>query len=284
MVDATGIDVQQADASISSYVDRIQKTGYCVIPQAIAQPQVERALELVKGTFDQTRALQSDRMPFLNKDQPMLYNLQSKHPFFLELLFHSATTEGILRHFLNDPWFKSIPEDQPNYILRSYLARSSNYRMPMHIDSFVPYEGPFVFIMQCAFILEDQTEDNGCTVVVPGSHLRAKYATQEAFEEAIPIKTRAGDMVIWDSRIWHGAMANVSGNSRWSIIATFARWWIKQAFNVPSNLPQETYETLTDSQKSVLGFCSVPYEDETHGIDMKRSYDLLPDRVSDYRN
>ena len=33
----------------------------------------------------------------------------------------------------------------------------------------------------------------------------------------------------------------------------------------------------------MLGFCSVPYDTERDGIDMKRSYDQLPERVVDYR-
>jgi ectoine hydroxylase-related dioxygenase (phytanoyl-CoA dioxygenase family) len=90
-------------------------------------------------------------------------------------------------------------------------------------------------------------------------------------------------LVFWDSRIWHGARENVTGGTRWSIIATFCRWWIKQAFDIPGNLPQEIYDQLSDRQRAVLGFCSVPYDDESRGIDMKRSYALLPANVADYR-
>jgi hypothetical protein len=67
------------------------------------------------------------------------------------------------------------------------------------------------------------------------------------------------------------------------MIATFCRWWIKQAFDIPGNLPQELYDQLTEREKSVLGYCSVPYDNEKHGIDMKRSYSLLPQQVVDYR-
>lgn len=155
--------------------------------------------------------------------------------------------------------------------------------MPLHIDSFIPYAGPHVFIMQCSIPLEDQTEDNGCTVLIPGSHLSGKYCSQDAFPSAVSIKARAGDLVFWDSRIWHGARQNTSGGTRWAMIATFCRWWIKQAFDIPGNLPQELYDQLTEREKGVLGYCSVPYDNEKHGIDMKRSYSLLPQQVVDYR-
>lgn len=272
----------QVMREVNGYIKRLETVGYCIIPKVFTEHQVSQALDLTTKKFEETRSSQSDRMPFLNKDQPMVYNLQNKDPFFLELLFSSRLMEDILKHFLNDPWFKSVPDGDPNYILRSYLARSSNYQMPLHIDSFIPYSGPFVFVMQCAIVLEDQNEDNGCTAVVPGSHLRQEYATQKAFAEAVPLLSRAGDLVMWDSRIWHGAKANKSGKTRWSIIATFQRWWLKQAFNIPANVPQEIYDGLTDAEKSVLGFCSVPYDNETVGIDMKRSYALLPKKVDDY--
>ncbi len=265
------------------HIEELTTKGYCIIPQVFSQEQIDKALELTKQTFEDTKSKQSDRMPFLNRNQPMVYNLQAKHPFFTDLIFSLPFLEEILKHFLNDRWFTSLPEGDPNYILRSYLARSSGHRMPMHIDSLVPYTGPEVFVMQAAIILEDQDEESGCTVVVPGSHLSGEYTNQESFETAVPLRSKAGDLAMWDSRLWHGALENTSGRTRWSMIATFQRWWLKQAFDIPGNLPQEIYDGLTNAQRSILGYTSVPYDDETCGIDMKRNYEQLPKNVADYR-
>jgi hypothetical protein len=264
-------------------IRQIETDGYCQVPQVFSPEQVGRALELVFEWQRRSEDSLSDNVPFLNRNQPMIYNLQSKDYFFLQLLFAQDFLQKVLMHFLNDMWFKQIPQTEPNYILRSYLARSSKAALPMHIDSFVPYTGCHVFAMQASMILEDQNEINGCTVIVPGSHQAGKYATQAAFEEAIPITSKAGDLVIWDSRIWHGTTANNSDRTRWALIATFTRWWIKQAFEIHLNVPQEIYERLTDNQKAILGFCSIPYRDEAHGIDMKRGYDSLPKNVSEYQ-
>ena len=214
----------------------------------------------------------------------MVYNLQSKELEFVRMLFRYALPTEVLMHFLNDPWFRQVPAGEPNYILRSYLARSSNEKLPMHIDSFVPYGGDHVFVMQMSIILEDQTAENGCTLVVPGSHKRERYAAQESFEEAVPVESSPGDVVIWDSRLWHGTEANRSTSTRWALIATFTRWWLKQAFDIPRNVPQSIYAQLTASEKAVLGYCSVPYRDETLGIDMKRGYDSFAEHVEAYRN
>lgn len=267
----------------SECIAAIERDGYCYVPQVFSQDQVAGALALVRGWYDRTVATQSERMPVLNRDQPMVYNLQSKDVHFIRMVLGSELIETILIHFLNDRWFTSIPAEAPNYILRSFLARSSNYQMPMHIDSFVPYTGRHVYIMQCAIALEDQTKDNGCTVLVPGSHLSGEYCRQDSFETALPVEARAGDLVFWDSRIWHGARPNRTTGTRWAMIATFCRWWIKQAFDIPGNVPQDIYDALTDREKAVLGYCSVPYDNEVYGIDMKRGYQLLPKHVADYR-
>lgn len=277
------IELTMPADSLTGYISAIERDGYTYIPQAFSSDDIAEALDRIKYWFGKTLSVQSERMPRLNRDQPMVYNLQSKDILFIRMMLENEIIEGILKHFLNDQWFSSVPADAPNYILRSFLARSSNYQMPMHIDSFVPYTGSHVFIMQCSILLEDMTEENGCTVLTPGSHLSDGYAPQEAFDDAISIEGKAGDLVFWDSRTWHGARANLSGGTRWSMIATWCRWWIKQAFDIPGSLPQEIYNELTDRQKSVLGFCSVPYDDESFGIDMKRSYELLPEKVEDYR-
>lgn len=265
---------------MQSEIHDLEQKGYAIIPGAFAADLARELRDLTEYHYVQAQGRLSDRMPFLNRDQPMVFNLQAKDRRFLDLLFGLPALDDLLRHFLNDEWFRAIPADEPNYILRSYLARSSAAEMPMHVDSFVPYGGDFVFIMQAAFILEDQTVDNGCTVVVPGSHRRGGYAPQDR-SETVPLEAQRGDVVLWDSRLWHGAGENTSGTSRWSLIATFQRWWLKQAFDIPGALPQEIYAELTPSQKAVLGFCSLPFATEGEGIDMKRGYDLLPERVDD---
>lgn len=264
-------------------IKEIEESGYCILRNHLSNERVKRTLDLVEYWNAKSSGDITDDKPSLARDDPFLWNPQNKDHYFLDTMFCSPDVEKILMHFLNDRWFKPIPPDKPNYILRNLLARKGEKTLPMHIDSLVPYQGEHVFVMQVSMVLEDQDAANGCTLVVPGSHLSGKYVDQSAFDYATPVETKAGDVVVWDSRIWHGAQANESGRSRWSLIATYTRWWLKQMFDIPRNLPQEIYDQLTDSQKAVLGFCSIPFGTETDGIDMKRDYDSLLKDVAGYR-
>lgn len=268
---------------MNTYFEQIENNGYCIVPSEYSPEIVEKLLQQCKSTYEMTKDKVSDLVPYLNQNQPTLYNLQNKEFLFLETLFASKKGEAILTRFLNDKWYKQIPPTEPNYILRSFGARSSNAALPLHIDSFIPYSGNDVIVMQYAIVLEDQYQDNGCTIVVPGSHKSGQYANQDALKDAIPIEPKAGDVVIWDSRLWHGTTTNKTNNTRWAVIATFCRWWIKQHFNITDNMPQGNYERLTDKQKSILGFCSVPWNTEYEGIDLKRGYDTLEKDVTKYK-
>lgn len=267
------------NADFKKVTEKISNDGYCIIPGVFSDAQIEKARSLVLECYNERPDGDLENIPYLNRDQQMVYNLQNKHHYFLALLFSSELLQKLLIHFLNDIWYKQIPLDQPNYILRAYLARSSNTPLPLHIDSFVPYKSEHPFVMQAAIILEDQTIENGCTLVVPGSHRTGEYARQEAMEEAVPIESRAGDIVLWDSRLWHGAGKNNTSSTRWSLIATFARWWIKQNFDIPGNLPAEIYNQLSNREKAVLGFCSTPFNDETEGIDIRKGYADLKEKM-----
>lgn len=271
------------DSIMEKYIEELATNGFTKIPNVFDRADTDEALRLIKIWEQKTKDSLSDNIPFLNRESPMVYNLQNKEYFFLKIVLQQPAIEKLLMHFLNDKWFRQIPKDRPNYILRSYLGRSSSKPLPLHIDSFVPYLGNYVYSLQVLVPLEDQTKENGCTLFVPGSHKVGEYVEQTALKDAIPVESKVGDVVIFDSRTWHGTGENTTSGTRWSIISTYTRWWVKQAFDIPKNLPQAIYDQLTDSEKAVLGFCSIPYDNETIGIDMKRGYESLLEKVTDYK-
>ena len=240
-------------------IRQIERDGYCILRRVYDAGQVRRALDLVGVWLSKTAGRVTSNLPAMATD-PIVWNLQNKDVYFLELLLGQASIERILVHFLNDTWYRRIPSGQPNYILRAYVARSGLVPLPLHIDSFVPYRGEHLISMQCAIMLEDMRQARGATLVIPRSHRSGTYAEQAASTDAIPIEAHAGDVVLWDSRLWHGAAPNDSGETRWALIATFTRWWIKQAFDITGNLPAAIYEQLSTNQKAILGFCSIPQQ------------------------
>lgn len=268
-----------------AHLEALAHDGYSVIRDGIAAEHVDTLLARMRA-LNAGRARSGDAdQPFLNRGHDTLYNLQREDLAFCRAFTGNPLLMRILGGLLNDAWYRQIPQDRPNFILRALAGRSSGATaMPLHIDSFVPSSGKLCIACQVAIVLEDQTPQRGCTVLVPGSHLSDGYADQAAMPEAIPVETRAGDIVIWDSRIWHGALGNATGASRWSLIATFVRWWMKQNFDITGTLPERIYQALTDDEKAVLGYCSLPPRDELERSDMKTGHDQLRASVAAYRD
>lgn len=206
-----------------------------------------------------------------------VYNLQNKNLDFYLTLVRNNQIKEILKECLNDSWYKQLPEGVANFILRGLVGRSSGKKaLNLHLDSFVPSSGKFIWNMVVSIALDETNEKNGATFLVPKSHKFDEWASSSWLDKSITISSNPGDVVIWDSRIWHGAGKNSSGGTRWAINATFSRWWIKQSYNMPESFPKEYLSSLSDEEKAILGFCNNPPRDENDRVNIQGGFELLP--------
>ena len=268
-----GIEEEQALRSLDIY-------GYAILRNAIEPEIVEKLKDLVVSYYIPIDEPERLGLPSRDARDAMVYNLQNKNKIFIDLAASSAL-EHILKAKLNDPYYRFLEPEYPNYILGYYNARSSGSALDLHIDSYIPAYGEKTWSMQVAFVLDRTMEENGCTVVVPGSHKSGRY-TDRKLESTTPLLAEAGDILLWDSRLWHGTTENITGAARWVLIATFSCWWVKPSMDMTRSLSQETFAQLTDKQKLLLGFCSIPPKDEHDRIATKAGYSSLRKSVDDY--
>jgi hypothetical protein len=254
--------------------------GYTVINDYMDSATVAKLLSLTNQLYDPEKHRMFAGRPERELDDKFVYNLQNKDKAYIDLLSEPSLTK-ILMENLNDPYYKHIPPEDPNYILSFYNARSSGPQLDLHTDTFVPSPGEKTWVMQAAFFLEDATVENGCTILVPGSHISGKFVDRQLAKLEY-VEVKAGTLVLWDSRIWHGTTENKSKKSRWSLIATFSAWWVKQRSDMTRSVPEEIYQKLTDSQKVLLGFCSIPPKSEMERLNFKGGYKELRPSVADY--
>jgi hypothetical protein len=252
--------------------------GYCIIKEFVNAETVQSLKSKVEELWNKGGTYEG--VPDRDADDRIVYNLQNKDKTFIDLLSESGLHQ-VLMAKLNDPYYRFLPEDAPNYYLHYYNARSSGQALDLHIDSHIPFTGERAIVMQTAFLLDDHHTENGSTVVVPGSHLSGRFTDRE-LKNVKPVIAKAGDIVMWDSRLWHGTLKNISGQSRWALIATWGMWWIKPAMDMTRSLPEDIYCQLDDRQKQLLGFCCIPPADEFERINTKSGYDTLRASVRDY--
>lgn len=218
--------------------------------------------------------------PSRDKDDKILYNLQNLDRAYIDLL-GTPFVRAVAMEKLNDPYYRFLPPDVPNYVLQYYNARSSGQQLDLHIDSNIPFAGQYTSMMQFVFLLEDSQPDNGCTTVVPGSHKSGRFTDRE-LQNVHLLTGKAGDIVFWDSRLWHGTVANTSGRSRWGLVATLSMWWVKPSMDIVRGMNDDIYRQCSDEQKQLLGFCAIPPVDPFERNNTKCGYEFLKPSVRDY--
>ena len=249
--------------------------GYAKIPGFLPPDALESIRAKLQQQIDAHRGARYPGYTEFRPEDEQVFNLQNKDTAFLDLLGNPGL-EQIFMASLNDPYYSALPAEVPNYILGEYIARASGTPLRLHIDAWMPAPGPQTWMMQFAIALDDRDDDNGCTLIVPGSHLSGTYTVRD-YEGAVPLPLRAGDAALWDSRLWHGARSNQGAPQAWSLIATLQRWWVKPRFDITGGLPSDIFAALSERQKSLLGFCCRPPRDEFEGTNARQGYDAIPE-------
>ena len=274
-----------SEEKIQSHIKNIDYYGFTKIEDYLSSDAISHFLNLINLEYEKVNfdgKVKYPGVPNRNANDKILYSIYNIDNCFIDLLT-SKTIRKVAINKLNDEYYSFLPQDVPNYILSYYNARSSGDKLDLHIDSYIPFISyQKTNAIQCVFLLEDSFVENGCTVVVPGSHKSGNYTDRNFFNYSKPITGKAGDLIIWDSRLWHGTMENISQRSRWALVATLTQWWCKQSMDIVRNLKNDIYLKCTDEQKQLLGFCSIPPVDEFERNNTKTGYDFLKKNVYDY--
>lgn len=269
---------------IDRAVQEVQVFGYTIIQEALSEETRLSLLELVEAHHEVAKpALAASGVSANQAQDKYVYHLQFKHRLFLDILSDWQSGLRILRPFLQDPYYRQLPEDTNNFLLSYYNARSSVAALPLHIDNYVPSLGDYPNSMQIVFSLNGQNSNNGATIVVPGSHQSGRYPDRSLTDKAYSLECAPGDAIIWDSRIWHGAAENMNGLDRWSLVATFRPWFLKQNFDPVRGTPEPLYAEMSNDQKALMGFLSLPPKNDSEKISIKEGFEGLRPTVADYR-
>lgn len=259
----------------NQHTNNLYRLGYTKVNQFINSKYKNILLKKVNKEHKKINMKASDYEGLQKKRSKdlLVFNLVGKDKVFVDLIANQ-NLEKIIRPILNDPFYNKIPNKYPNYIVSGCTARSSGKKLDLHIDSRIPFKGsqPLGFLL--LFVLEKMDNKNGATVLVPKSHLSAKFPNQKS-KKVKTINGEPGDLLIFDTRIWHGTTANQTTNSRWTINVVITQWWIKQQLNISHSIPKKIFSKLNNKQKQLLGFCSIPPNSVQERISVKCGYKYL---------
>lgn len=187
----------------------------------------------------------------------------------MDRLMATLPLHDIIRWFFDGP-----------YILNSFggflndPAREEGYIAAIHRDVRT-HSREFKLMLNMLIMLDEFTSENGATYLLPGSQNIADRPNEESFyAQADRARGLAGDIVLFDSRLWHTAGENRSAAPRRALTLTFSRPFMKPQLDYPRYLGATYGASLAPAVRQVLGYeARIPESiDEFYQPPARRAY------------
>lgn len=146
-----------------------------------------------------------------------------------------------------------------NCIIYAYTSSSmqvdkGNFSSRIHVDRsyFIP---GYTDALGCLILLDDFTEENGATWVLPGSHKNEEQPDEDFFyKNAVRVIAPAGSVFYFHLRLWHAGGINKSDKLREALGIGFIKPYLKQRIDLPRAMSKMNIADLTDGVLQKLGF------------------------------
>jgi len=200
-----------------------------------------------------------------------VWMLVNKGAVFLDLLSHTAVRElvaGLLGdHYLLSSHTSNIANpggvamrlhtDQwwmppPTRVGRAGLPAGSMSRELFDQDTEPASSISPPVVVNILWMLDEFTESNGGTRVVPGSHFSGGQPDSTA--KSIAATGPAGTALLCDGRIWHGTGANNTDQPRRAVLTTFCTPQFRPQENYTVGTRQEVLDEASPDLLELLGF------------------------------
>jgi ectoine hydroxylase-related dioxygenase (phytanoyl-CoA dioxygenase family) len=222
----------------------IQRDGYVVLPDLLASREVA---EVAASLAPWLRGRLFGRNDFEGFRTERVYALLAKAPPIARLVEHPAVL-AVLDALLT-----------PHYRLSACLAihvHPGETPQSWHTDDGyvrTPRPRPMMGV-SAIWALDDFTESNGATEVLPGSHLWEQASAPSDDPRATKIVMRAGSVVLFAGTLIHRGGANRSTTTRLAITPQYCEPWIRQIENMVLAVPPEAARRYSPRVQELLGY------------------------------
>jgi ectoine hydroxylase-related dioxygenase (phytanoyl-CoA dioxygenase family) len=238
---------------LTSALERLRDVGYAVVEGVLDAERLERGAQ---GLYDVQNAIHEELGPYRLTQAGELGVLRIMarfDPWFLTLL-ETPEMLGVVDATVSDT---AILHLQNGFILppsEDSGDGGGTFQQTFHRD-FPRYLNGYMASVNTLVTFDEFTAENGGTLVVSGSHLRADAPDQDYMRErAVALECPAGSMVVFDSTLWHAAGVNRSGRDRLAINHQFTRSWIKQQIDYVRALGDDLVLKQPPRTQQLLGW------------------------------
>lgn len=262
--------------SLADWQAEFDARGFVIIENVLTPAQVEALRSALAPHIDGGKSGRNDFEGFRTN---RVYAMLAKSPVFADLAIH--------------PLALAFAEAElgPTCLLSACLAinlQPGETVQPWHFDDAGGPRPRKAYGVSCFWTIDDTTELNGATEVIPGSHLWGEVAIDGAIgpgsftdptlrdgkgdpgarSDSVKLVMPAGSLAIAKGTLVHRGGANRSDRPRLIITPQYCAGWVRQLENMVLAVPPEIAVTLPERARELLGYSIHPpfmgYVDGVH--------------------
>lgn len=223
----------------------LESEGVALIPAVLPRDAALAMRPFLQRAIDEDLTLWHGKSG--HTDQWMVHNLMVRGAPFLDLL-ENHVLHAYLDKILSETCIVYA------YTSSSMPPRGTNYSRRIHVDCPRVIPG-YVTNVGITLALDDFTEENGATELLPNSQWRTDRPSDVEFDKgAVRLMPEAGQAIIFNARIWHRGGINRTDSPRHALTINACRSFMRQRFDYPRLVPKELVATLGPVGRRFLGF------------------------------
>src|SRR5437667_1809829 len=269
------------ERAFASWREEFDRRGYLIFERVLSPDRVAEIRTALAPFLERDLMGRND---FEGLKTNRVYALLAKSPLFADLAIHPLALA-----------FAEAELGQ-SCLLSALLAinlHPGETAQPWHFDdgaAKIPRPRPALGI-SAFWAIDDTTEFNGSTEVIPGSHLWDAQAVDGAAKpadfankrmpdaerdpgnrpDAVKMMMRSGSLALAKGTLWHRGGGNLSNRPRLIITPQYCAGWVRQLENMSLAVPAELAERLPERARELIGYSiHPPFMGHVDGVHPKR--------------
>lgn len=248
-------DIPRFDRSASpgEIVAAFQTAGCAIIERLVDPDVVDQVLDEMRPHIDATPVGGDD---FSGRHTTRTGALLARSTSSIDFVAHPLVldvTENVLSPFASN--FQL-------HLTQIIAIGPGSVEQPLHRDQwcfdFFPFPEEMDVEVSTIWALDDFTEDNGATRIIPGSMLDSKESCADV-HRTVQATMPKGSVVLYSGRTIHGGGANRSDRVRHALNVDYVLGWLRQEENQYLSCPPEIARELPERVQKLAGYALGAY-------------------------
>lgn len=256
-------------AALKDVSGQLHNEGYAIVRNVLTPEQIDTYKTEAYRIFDEETAAAAKGLRKYDADY-LMYADYGDH------IFNLVRKTRVFDELYENPIVLSVLEQtmKEKFILTQTEMRRPRQNMPegsanaYHRDGRILVDADLWVI--AFWVLEDVTDKNGPTIIIPRSHKHPVDMETEA-ANAVTLLANAGDLVFMNANTLHQASNPKEDSSRWVLIFSYNQWFLKPAVDHTRLFTRDEVAAMSPKLRELFGFTSLPPSDER-----KRMYTCRP--------